>query len=352
MTTNKPSNFFFIGNFGFTSSQLDGQTVKTRSIYDLFSMYLNCSLPYFDTDQLKTSKASLIAILPHLFRLDYLVYLPAYKNLKYFFPILFTLSKVFKFKIILFTVGGWFETFLIKHPSIALKLRNIDAIYFQTDELVQLMEKKYNFNNVEWIPNFRISETFHRSFPKPDNQKRTFKIVFMSRINRKKGIDTIFEMLKVLHDHHMDKKIIVDFYGPIYEPDRLYFENQLSIFGNAKYQGILEPSVIHTTLQNYNVLVLPTKYYTEGFPGAILDAYISGIPVIATRWRYAEEFINDGETGYIIPFENSLTYLVDKIILLSTNESLNAEMKKKSLLFAEKFHHSNAWNIIRTKFDT
>lgn len=38
-------------------------------------------------------------------------------------------------------------------------------------------------------------------------------------------------------------------------------------------------------------MLLPTHYYTEGLPGSVLDAYMSGIPIIVSRWKHASEFV-------------------------------------------------------------
>ena len=38
---------------------------------------------------------------------------------------------------------------------------------------------------------------------------------------------------------------------------------------------------------------------TEGFPGAIADAAIAALPVIASDWRYAQEIIGHGRCGLL-----------------------------------------------------
>ena len=51
---------------------------------------------------------------------------------------------------------------------------------------------------------------------------------------------------------------------------------------------------------------------TEGFPGVILDAFISGLPIVASNWDYAAEFIKP-EFGFIFSDDKpqeALKYLV------------------------------------------
>jgi len=51
-------------------------------------------------------------------------------------------------------------------------------------------------------------------------------------------------------------------------------------------------------------LLFPTYYEGEGFPGTIIDAFSSGLPAIATDWRYNSELISNGETGFIYKLNN------------------------------------------------
>jgi glycosyltransferase involved in cell wall biosynthesis len=39
----------------------------------------------------------------------------------------------------------------------------------------------------------------------------------------------------------------------------------------------------------------------EGFTGVIIDAFIAGVPVIATGWNMNTEIIEDGINGFVIP---------------------------------------------------
>ena len=58
-------------------------------------------------------------------------------------------------------------------------------------------------------------------------------------------------------------------------------------------------------LSSYHVMLFPTYWKGEGFPGVLIDAFISGLPVIATDWAYNKEIVNHGETGFIIPTRDS-----------------------------------------------
>lgn len=54
----------------------------------------------------------------------------------------------------------------------------------------------------------------------------------------------------------------------------------------------------------YDLLLLPIRYYTEGVPGTLLDAYAARVPVVVTNWKHAKEVVIDGTSGIIIDFDN------------------------------------------------
>ena len=54
-------------------------------------------------------------------------------------------------------------------------------------------------------------------------------------------------------------------------------------------------------LANYDVMLFPTFWSGEGFPGIVIDALISGLPIIATDWNINKEVVIDKKTGMLIP---------------------------------------------------
>lgn len=62
-------------------------------------------------------------------------------------------------------------------------------------------------------------------------------------------------------------------------------------------------------------MLFPTYWSGEGFPGVIIDAYIAGVPVIASDWNFNKEVVSD-DFGIIVPprDENSL-FLTMKDVL-------------------------------------
>ncbi|WP_034524823.1 glycosyltransferase, partial [Bacteroides stercorirosoris] len=85
-----------------------------------------------------------------------------------------------------------------------------------------------------------------------------------------------------------------------------------------------------------DVMLLPTHYLPK-LPGSVVDAYISGIPVIVTEWKHSHEFVEDGRSGFIIPFENGQQKLIDKVILLERDRRLLHTMQANALIKRKEF---------------
>lgn len=321
-----------LGYFGYNTNQLDGQTVKTRDVYRLAKEQLNAEIDFYDTEDFQFNKLSILKMFWNVICCDTLIYLPAHNNLKVIFPIIYCFSVLFRVKIHYFVVGGWLREFLQNLPIHRFMLAHTRAIHAETLQLKSELEEYYDFKNVDIFPNFRF---FDFDPNRKDSEK--LRLVFMARINKMKGLDWIFHFAEYIQKNKLSEKFEISFYGPMHEEDRPYFEDSLKIYPFIKYYGVLQPEEIYKSLSQYDVMLLPTHYYTEGLPGSIVDAYISGIPVIATEWKHAHEFIEDGKSGFIIPFENGEDTLIDRILRFESDRHMLSEMQKYVLIKRNEF---------------
>ena len=326
------SQFFVLGYFGYESNQLDGQTVKTRDVYRLIQEQFPNKVGYYDTQKYKVSRLSLIKMFSQVCRCRTLIYLPAYGNLKNIFPILYILSVLFRFKIHYFVVGGWLREFLTNLPIHRYMLKHISGIHVETKRLKSELEEYYKFKNVDIFPNFRFFEYDPKRF---DCEK--LRLVFMARVNKMKGLDWIFELADYILSQGLQDKFSLTFYGPLNNEDTEYFEDNINKYSFVEYRGELQPKDIHKTLSQYDVMLLPTHYYTEGLPGSVVDAYISGIPVIVTEWKHSREFVEDGVAGYIVPFENGQRQMIEKVMLLEHDRALLHKLQANALVKRMEF---------------
>ena len=122
--------------------------------------------------------------------------------------------------------------------------------------------------------------------PKEPGQVR---IVFLSRIARKKNLDGALKMLGNVSGH-----VQFDIYGPI--EDATYWQecrkliDQLPARVQVTYRGAITPEVVPSTLAQYHALLFPT--HGENFGHVVLEAWRSGCVVVMsdqTPWRGLRE---------------------------------------------------------------
>lgn len=341
---NKPKVLVF-GNFNYSTNNLCGQTVKTRNVYQLLKSKENqyfSEVAFFDTDSLNANKLGLFQGLYHVIKADELFYLPATKNLTYIFPFIFILSKLFAAKIHFVVVGGWLAEYLKHKPIHRFMMSKIEMIYPETDALCNCLTMDYGFNKVRRLNNFRDTNFS----PVQSATGNPIKLVFMARVHPLKGVETLFKLSQRLKELNFEN-VSIDIYGPIFEEYKEEFNNLLNTaIKNIKYRGVLQPNEIYLVLSQYDIMLFPTQFYTEGFPGSILDAYISGIPVVASNWMYASEFVEQ-TSGAIVEFNNVDAFINKVLTLIENPEQIDA-LKQGARAKSHEFSSDKAWEVIKS----
>jgi glycosyltransferase involved in cell wall biosynthesis len=263
----------------------------------------------------------------------------AHNNIKYLFLLIFFLCKLKGAKLNIIAVGGWLSEFIKDKPLHQKLLGRVNNLYAQTENLAQSLREKYNFSNVSILNNFRNVEYPETSV----TQNNILKLVFFARVQPMKGVNVLFDLAKKIEQENICN-VKIDIYGPISDFYKEEFDRLLST-SQVDYRGILQPHEIHSTLSQYDLMLFPTKYYTEGFPGSILDSYISGVPVLATKWINAEEFIDHEKTGYIVEFDNDNKF-IEQTISLIKNHHLVKKLKENVVTKRYLYTSEQAWKIL------
>jgi glycosyltransferase involved in cell wall biosynthesis len=85
---------------------------------------------------------------------------------------------------------------------------------------------------------------------------------------------------------------------------------------------------VATLLRGADLFVLPS--HREGMPRAIIEAMMTGLPVVATRIRGAREIVADGTTGLLVPVRDEAA-LADALARLVNDAPLRQAMGEASL---------------------
>ena len=109
--------------------------------------------------------------------------------------------------------------------------------------------------------------------------------------------------------------------------------NQIIWWGNLNSNGI------STLMRKAQALIMHSRFEAGG--RVIIEAFSAGIPVIATPYGFAADYIYDGYNGYIIRF-NDIDHLVKTMMKFSEQPYLSSVMGDTSYEFMETI--CNSWN--------
>ncbi len=180
------------------------------------------------------------------------------------------------------------------------------------------------------------------SFFRPSQKQKkddTIKILFVSRLIERKGLQFIIPSLKRIQDR-------------VYEACKKKIE--LVVVGDGPYRSVLEELVsengckdmvsfvgqknkqeVKEYYKDADVFLLPSVW--EGMPNVVLEAMASGLPIIMTPCEGSKELITDN--GIVADYDS----MDEQIVYLCTHHEEREVMGRNSLRNVEQKYQ---WNII------
>lgn len=214
-------------------------------------------------------------------------------DFRYIAPFTVLLSNLFNKKVSLRKFAGSFieeykKSNKLSKYLIRYSLRNANQIFFQTKYLINYF-LKYN-NNTYWFPTVRNKPKMAR------DSRKLFKkrFIFLGQIRKEKGVEEIIEVSKLLGND-----FTIDLYGSLM--DKSFLRINSNQYPNLSYKGELSPKEVSNVLMKYDVLLLPTYWQGEGYPGVIIEALSVGLPIIATNLPGISEMIDERSSILIDP---------------------------------------------------
>ncbi|MFH1230650.1 MAG: glycosyltransferase family 4 protein, partial [Planctomycetota bacterium] len=215
---------------------------------------------------------------------------------------------------------GWknhLETSILRH--------GIKRIYCVSDDLKievnkRLGDKHQNKISVikNWISPVPKNNKEKGNWP-ADNQADYLKIISVGRLAQEKGFDILIDAVRILTEKAI--KIRCDIFGDGPETPNLTAQIIKYNLGNIiKLSGVSDR--IRHILPEYDILVIPSR--TESFGIVALEAYESGVPVIASNIPGLREIVRHEETGLLFEPGNaaSLAFQISQLKKSPGNEIL------------------------------
>ena len=179
---------------------------------------------------------------------------------------------------------------------------------------------------------------------KPDPKEEGWTLCFVGALNAHKGVPLILETLNLMKTSIPIK--MLHFIGD--GPDRKAYEQMASeIETPIQFHGFLPKPKVHQLLSESHVLLLPSK--SEGFPKVVGEAMAYGCVPIVSKVSCLEDYITDGENGYLLDKLTS-DALVDSLQRLYQLTALELKsLRLKNYTFAQRFTYEYYTQAINEK---
>lgn len=338
-----------IGHFGFGFNLLNGQTIKTKIVTKALEDKVGTSeVQKIDTHGGKSAYLRLpIQMLKGLKECSNIIIFPAHNGVRVIVPLLVFLNYFFKRKIHYIVIGGWLPNLCKKKKWLSEKLKAIDSIYVETNTMKSELEKQ-GFQNIIVMPNFKNLSILDEN-ELVYSEKEPFALCTFSRVMKEKGIEDAIEAVISVNSHLGRIAYTLDIYGQVDMEQEEWFEVLKKSFPKyVRYKGCVPFEQAVDVLKSYFALLFPTRFFTEGIPGTIIDAYAAGVPVIVSKWESSDDVIEEKTTGLCYEFfdEKGLYNILRDVI---NNPTIVNSMKVACIKKANSYISRTAINKIDLK---
>lgn len=332
------SKFAVIGVFDFKNLSTGGQPVKTRNLYQLLSeKYGTDEVAYIETYGWKKHPFKMIAAVHRAVKQsENVIMLPAHNGVKIFAPLLLRYAKGTSVKLFYDVIGGWLPQKTEVDPKLAAQLRRFNGIWVETSSMKNALERQ-GFSNISVIPNFKFITPLTAEELPP--LEKTYRLCTFSRVMKEKGIEDAINAVTRVNNDLGETVYTLDIYGPVDENQTEWFNKLQTAFPQyVHYYGCVNSDKSVDVLKAYFALLFPTFYDGEGFAGTLIDAFSSGVPVIASDWKYNPEIVHEN-VGIIYPTGN-VESLADILKNIANNPKII--INKKLYCLKEAMRYSPA----------
>lgn len=294
-----------IGKFCKGYEAADGQSIKTRIVaQEIQKAFGSENLCEIDTYGWKKHPVQLVLkSVSATWRYEHVIFMTDQGGIK-IYPWLLTLANFHgRCKVHYVVIGGWLSRTIEQHKLLRFWLKKMHGIYVETNTMKVALEA-CGFSNIVLLPNCKplsicsadeISVAMNEPLP----------LCTFSRVMKEKGIEDAVNAVAEINRRCGRKVFTLDIYGQVDPGQKEWFEYLAKSFPEeVHYGGIIPYQQSTQVLRHYFTLLFPTRLYVvEGVPGTIIDAYASGLPIIASKWANFDDVLDD-ETCLSYAFED------------------------------------------------
>ena len=204
---------------------------------------------------------------------------------------------------------------------------------YEKEDILRIFNGQLGDNLIMIAPNLpgRLSPMFD-SKRRIVKQPRSARIIFLSRIARKKNLDFALDILS-----GVDDDVEFDIYGPT--EDLNYWQECQALIeclpDNIKvtYKGVVHPEQASAVFSQYNLFLFPTR--GENFGHVISEALRAGCPVLIsdqTPWHGLEE----KKAGWVVPLSQLEKFQTILNAMTEMDDAIFQEWSQGARVYGER----------------
>lgn len=220
-------------------------------------------------------------------------------------------------------------------------LQKSSGIHFTVkDELEEYKKLGLPVKNPIVIPNGLEEEEFDFDVKKGEFRKKhniskdTNIILFLSRINWKKGLDTLIPAFKNVVEENEDSVLVIaggdDKEGYKNKVKQMIKENNLE--DKVIFTGMVLDKEKQAVYQDADIFTLPS--YSENFGIVVAEAMYFGLPVVTTHNVGISNIVKDYNAGLVV--EKNKAEVSNAILKILKDKNISEEMSKNGKKAANK----------------
>jgi len=214
-----------------------------------------------------------------------------------------------------------------------LKISN--TLVFDAYKTFDILKKNFSFIDfknkiIKIIPPPIDTDLFSYSEP---IKKDHYELLTVGQLTKRKGIDLIIRSLKILEKEGFNVVLKIAGEGP--ERNSLEILAKKLGLNNVVFLGYLPRKSLISLYKSCDVYVHSS--YAETIPAVIREAMSVGRPIVTTNVGVIDEYLKDGENGFLINERNEYEF-AEAIAKLLSDEKLRIKMGLNNRKYAvEKF---------------
>jgi len=220
-------------------------------------------------------------------------------------------------------------------------LKRASAIHFTTEDEKENVLNHLKLNNKNFIVPNGIDIEEYKQLPRAGSFKKKYPllmnskyILFLGRINYKKGLDLLAKAFGELSSIYPDLYMVIAGPDNNYQDELEIILRDLDVIEKVIFTGMLDGNKKIEAYVDADVFVLSS--YSENFGMTVIEAMACGTPVVISNMVGIHREVKDNNAGIVT--ENKVDSLLVAIKSLLDNQELRKKYSENGKKFVKQYY--------------